>query len=272
MCADCKRPSLLQQSPGQNEYWSIGEINYESPLDETQHPFGYGSTDNVISQIAKPLRRYDSEDGQHKNPVPGNPVPGMEYYRNACKILDKFVNGHGFLQAQGFLLAGLYCGQLACVEESMHWYSRAGSVIHDLLDPYNLYDDCHTHVQADPDRYFAEVQRRVGTGQHNLIVLASWTCLQLESEVLADVHLTSSNMQDIEHRLLMPLHLHNTQHYPHLALDVMGIVGETQKVLSYTSPRNRSPEGDCRFADSFTGLIMFDTRSRNCKQYSGATM
>ena len=105
-----------------------------------------------------------------------------------------------------FLLAGLYKGQLARVKESMSWISMAGRAILILLDQYKLYNESYwtAHGDGNMREQYEKAQARIKTKQHSLIVLASWTCLQLESDILAEVKLPSSGIQNIESMLLMP--------------------------------------------------------------------
>lgn len=50
-------------------------------------------------------------------------------------------------------------------------------------------------------------QQQINDKRHNLVVLASWTCLQLESDILAELRLPSSGIQSIENNLLLPYHI-----------------------------------------------------------------
>jgi hypothetical protein len=116
-----------------------------------------------------------------------------------------------------FLLAGLYKGQLARVKESMSWITKAGRVVLALLDRYKLYNNNYWTAYGDVRRKHEKNQKLIKDMRENLIVLASWTCLQLESDILAELRLPSSGIQNIEDLLLMPHNLAEEDSYEALA-------------------------------------------------------
>lgn len=131
-------------------------------------------------------------------------IPGLAYFAKAAEILGDQGDGNDLVHAQMFLLAGLYKGQLARVKESMSWLMVAGRAIRNLLDRYKLYNEFYWTGYGDVRTMHEKGQARIKDKRHNLIVLASWTCLQLESDILAELRLPSSGIQDIENLLLMP--------------------------------------------------------------------
>jgi hypothetical protein len=48
-----------------------------------------------------------------------------------------------------YLLAGLYVGQLARVEESMSWYTEAGKVLENLIDNHQLLQNSPSTAESD---------------------------------------------------------------------------------------------------------------------------
>lgn len=131
-------------------------------------------------------------------------IPGLAYYAKAAEILGDQGDGNDLVHAQMFLLAGLYKGQLARVKESMSWIMVAGRAIRILLDRYKLYNDNYWTAYGDVRKMHERGQARIKDKRHSMIVLASWTCLQLESDILAELRLPSSGIQSIESMLLMP--------------------------------------------------------------------
>ena len=131
-------------------------------------------------------------------------IPGLAYYAKAAEILGDQGDGNDLVHAQMFLLAGLYKGQLARVKESMSWISMAGRAILHLLDRHKLYNDNYSTVHGDIRKQHEKGQARIKDKRQSLIVLASWTCLQLESDILAELRLPSSNIKKVENMLLMP--------------------------------------------------------------------
>jgi hypothetical protein len=144
-------------------------------------------------------------------------IPGIAYYAKAAEILGDQGDGNDLIHAQMFLLAGLYKGQLARVKESMNWFSMAGRAIQTLLDRYKLYNDNYWTAYGDVRRQHEKGQRLITDLRQNLIVLAAWTCLQLESDILAELRLPSSGIQNIENLLLMPHNLAEEEMYEGLA-------------------------------------------------------
>lgn len=55
-------------------------------------------------------------------------IPGLAYYREACSILGDFCDSNSLPSAQARLLAGLYKGQLARVQESWSWLYDAARI------------------------------------------------------------------------------------------------------------------------------------------------
>lgn len=156
-------------------------------------------------------------------------IPGIAYYVKGTEILGDQSDGNDLVHAQMFLLAGLYKGQLARVKESMRWYAKAGGVIQVLLDRNKLYNDNYWTNYGDVRRQHAKGQKLITDMRQNLIVLASWTCLQLESDILAELPLPSSGIQNIENLLLMPHNLAEEETYQDFAPH------EDRKGMSYNN-------------------------------------
>jgi hypothetical protein len=143
-------------------------------------------------------------------------IPGIAYYAKAAEILGDQGDGNDLIHAQMFLLAGLYKGQLARVKESMSWITKAGRVVLSLLERYKLYNDNYWTAHGDVHKQHEKGQMPITDMRQNLIVLASWTCLQLESDILAELRLPSSGIQNIENLLLMPHNLPKEEKYENL--------------------------------------------------------
>lgn len=132
-------------------------------------------------------------------------IPGLAYYAKAVEVLGDHADGNDLIHAQMFLLAGLYKGQLARVKESMSWITMASRAIINLLNRYGLFNENYWNASGgDVQMRHQAGQARIKDKRHSLIVLASWTALQLESDILAELRLPSSGIQAIENMLLMP--------------------------------------------------------------------
>lgn len=146
-------------------------------------------------------------------------IPGMAYYARAAEIMGDQGDGNDLVHAQMFLLAGLYKGQLARVKESMSWITMAGRAILILLDRYKLYNDHYWESHGIDVTQFQKSQARIKDTRQSLIVMASWTCLQLESDILAELRLPASGIQAVEGMLLMPHKVNEDESYSGLETD-----------------------------------------------------
>ena len=158
-------------------------------------------------------------------------IPGIAYYAKAAEILGDQGDGNDLVHAQMFLLAGLYKGQLARVKESMSWITMAGRAILILLDRYKLYNDNYWTAFGNLSKIWEKGQSQIKDKRSNLIVLASWTCLQLESDILAELRLPSSGIQNIENLLIFPHKVPEDESYD--ALDTDGKQDDHDNILLF---------------------------------------
>lgn len=138
-------------------------------------------------------------DGKYSNLRNVDVIPGLAYFAKAVEIIGEQTDGSDLVHAQMFLLAGLYKGQLARVKESMSFFHMAGRALLQLLEQRNLYTEI-----VDVETGFKKAQKKIKDQRDNLILLAAWTCVQLESDILAELRLPSSGLPDNEHLLLLP--------------------------------------------------------------------
>ncbi|KAL4916922.1 hypothetical protein BDW62DRAFT_93517 [Aspergillus aurantiobrunneus] len=112
-------------------------------------------------------------------------VPGLTYYAYAAQILgeNQGVTSLPFVQAA--LLAGLYAGQLARPFQSHIWITQA-SIACQVLTLPKTYDELEEGHEQD------------------LVNFAYWTCLQLESDILAELDLPASGISRSESRIGLP--------------------------------------------------------------------
>ncbi|KAL2872284.1 putative C6 finger domain protein [Aspergillus lucknowensis] len=111
-------------------------------------------------------------------------VPGLALYAYATQILaGKNLTHLSYVQAA--LLAGLYTGQLAHPFKSAAWISQAARVCQLLTSPKRYADLPEGHSK-------------------DLLNFAYWTCLQLESDILAELDLPASGISRSESRINLP--------------------------------------------------------------------
>ena len=105
-------------------------------------------------------------------------IPGLAYFAKAVEILGA-LQGNDLQYVQANLLAGIYVAQLACVIESWTWIQHACRAC------YFLVRDPTFSKERDPKRV-------------DLIRFAYLTCLQLESDILAELDLQPSGIHNLD--------------------------------------------------------------------------
>ncbi|KAI4193733.1 MAG: hypothetical protein LQ346_003837 [Caloplaca aetnensis] len=105
-------------------------------------------------------------------------IPGLVYYAKATDILGNLFGLNDLTQVQAHLLAGLFQGQLARTFESWSWIHSACIACRFLVR------DSHLAQEKE--------------SRQDLIKFAFWTCSQLESDILAELDLPRSGIQDID--------------------------------------------------------------------------
>jgi len=80
-----------------------------------------------------------------------------------------------------------------------------------LLDKYKLYNAQYWGAFSDVRRQHEIGQKTIKDKRRSMIVLAAWTCLQLESDILAELRLPSSGIQGVENLLLMPQNVYDDE-------------------------------------------------------------
>lgn len=75
----------------------------------------------------------DSPGMEKKNATNVDTMPGLNYYREAVSILGDFADANDLASAQARLLAALYKGQLARVQESWGWLYNASRTCQYLI-------------------------------------------------------------------------------------------------------------------------------------------
>ncbi|KAG2411767.1 hypothetical protein HFD88_009323 [Aspergillus terreus] len=112
-------------------------------------------------------------------------IPGLAFYAYATSILGNLQGANGLHHVQAALLAGLYAGQLAHPFQSHGWIAQAARA-------------CQVLVRTK--RY---EKMRDGPVK-DLYDFAYWTCLQLESDILAELDLPASGISRSEARIALP--------------------------------------------------------------------
>ena len=123
----------------------------------------------------------------------------MGYFAYATDILGNQQGGNTVAHAQAMILAALYLSQFARVLESWSWINNACRVVLVLIKAdYQKLDRnwCLENKASLPpkERY-----------RLNLVMCVYWTCLQLESDILAEMStLPPSRISDFQSEIAYP--------------------------------------------------------------------
>lgn len=155
----------------------IARSNGTTHGDRDRHSFTTASSSSSFN--VSPINGH----GQRDSLLNLNVIPGLAYYSQAVGTLGELHGGNELLHVQACLLAGLYMGQLVRVFESWKWINSAGTAIQVLLKQDNL---------AMSEEY------------KNSVRIAYWSCLQLESDILAELDLPHSGISRLEDTVALP--------------------------------------------------------------------
>ncbi|KAJ5264968.1 hypothetical protein N7505_007761 [Penicillium chrysogenum] len=133
------------------------------------------------------LSRKDATNTQDKQGNTRNylAIPGLALYGYATAILGHLQGGNELEHVQCGLLAGLYAGQLAHPFQSHSWISQASRACQ-ILVRIKRYEQLDEGATKD------------------LYNFAYWTCLQLESDLLAELDVPASGISRSEGRIPIP--------------------------------------------------------------------
>ena len=160
-------PQTVQPLPRPNSFADI-QPPVASPSASSAPPSPYNQTSNPRHGLREEgvnatVSRTTTMTGKNMDQI-----PGLAYFACAADILGEHAGGIDVSHVQANLLAGLYMGQLARVFSSHHYISSACRACIMLIS------------STDYKKGRMRASRRI------LINLAFWSCLQLESDILAE--------------------------------------------------------------------------------------
>ncbi|KAL8733456.1 MAG: hypothetical protein Q9166_002082 [cf. Caloplaca sp. 2 TL-2023] len=154
-------PSGIEQSPNSSTYT--------------------GTNPSIPSLLSGPRTQTSSPrlvaDDISEKPRNVDIIPGLAYYAKATDLLGNLFGLNDLTQVQAHLLAGLFAGQLARTFESWSWIHSACIACRFIVR------ESHLHNEKE--------------SRKDLIKFAFWTCSQLESDILAELDLPRSGIQNI---------------------------------------------------------------------------
>jgi len=121
-------------------------------------------------------------------------IPGLEYMAIATDIIGNQLGGQLMYHVYANLFAGLFHGQLGRVIESHSYIAQACTTLMNILRPTmsHLYEIL---ASGTPSR----------TPRENKLLYAFWSCLQLESDIVAEIPRHQSGLLAHEDNMPYPL-------------------------------------------------------------------
>ncbi|KAI1829218.1 transcriptional regulator family: Fungal Specific TF [Penicillium roqueforti] len=156
---------------------------YSVPAQPAGQTFPNSSSNNGIEgQSRRDVTNTRDKQGNIRN---YQAIPGLTLYGYATAILGHLQGGNELEHVQCGLLAGLYAGQLAHPFQSYSWISQASRACQ-ILVRTKRYEQLNEGATKD------------------LYDFAYWTCLQLESDLLAELDIPASGISRSEGRIPIP--------------------------------------------------------------------
>lgn len=149
----------------------------------SSQPFNSPSLVDGRRSIAGQPSNREAPDNRHLRNM--DVIPGLAYYGYATQILGALQGANGLPHVQAALLAGLYAGQLAHPFQSHGWIYQAARA-------------CQVLVRSKRYEQMSDGPLK------DLVDFAYWTCLQLESDILAELDLPASGISRLEGRISLP--------------------------------------------------------------------
>ncbi|UKZ62007.1 uncharacterized protein TrAtP1_003267 [Trichoderma atroviride] len=121
-------------------------------------------------------------------------IPGLEYFALATDILGNHLGAYNNMKnVYANIFAGLYHGQLARPLESFAFIHKASHKLQVLMRP-----------SLDKLKKIKTNMEFIQEGKYNQLALAFWTCLQLESDLIAELPLPPSGLLQYENDMPQP--------------------------------------------------------------------
>ncbi|KAG4427655.1 hypothetical protein IFR05_016861, partial [Cadophora sp. M221] len=207
-------------------YGSSPTVRNGHPPSPIQSSPGIGITSPLSEERGQPRSRRTSICGAYPARVkPRNidVIPGLAYHALATDVIGNQVAGNSLQHVHANILAGLYHGQLARVMESHAYIAAACRGLQVILRP--KFD--RLKKLKDDNMLISE--------KDNALIIAFWTCLQLESDIVAELpcphsgavanySLTTEIVQSYMGQLFLRKHLnqlHNMFYQPDVATNIL---------------------------------------------------
>ncbi|PVH80637.1 hypothetical protein DL98DRAFT_548976 [Cadophora sp. DSE1049] len=180
-----------------NSYGSSPTVRNGHPPSPIQSSPGMGMASPMDGERGQPRSRRTSIDGAYPARSFAKPrnidvIPGLAYHALATDVIGNQLAGNSLQHVHANILAGLYHGQLARVMESHGYIAAACRSLQVILRP-----------KLDRLRKIKEQGLVIPDKDHPLVV-AFWTCLQLESDIVAELPCPHSGILTYEEDMPHP--------------------------------------------------------------------
>lgn len=168
---------------------ALGKVcayNDKLPAPQSDKSASTNGTWGYTRDLQYPNGSFTSEISDDSRPRNIDTLPGMAYFAYATDILGNQQGGNTVAHAQAMILAALYLSQYARVLESWSWINNACRITLVLIkaDYHKLHRDFHFGPDSDQNKRSLSPKERY---RLNLVMCVYWTCLQLESDILAEM-------------------------------------------------------------------------------------
>ena len=139
--------------------------------------------------------------------------PGSACYLHAARLIDSGGEYNDLISVHVYLLGALYKSQSGEVYEALAWLNKASRICQILLTQHDLLQPFHESGVPRSERDLQAMQSRVKEDVDNRVLVASWTTLQLESDILAELPLSPSALRAHEDDIPWPVHMPDADLY-----------------------------------------------------------
>ncbi|KAJ5552752.1 hypothetical protein N7494_002130 [Penicillium frequentans] len=191
-------PASLPKGNGTKSFSGLSPANSEVLIPPSYSNATPSATSSFSSTTGKPSttekdftginlsrRHISTTKNEYGNVKNLQVIPGLALYGYATQILGLLQGGVELEHVHAGLLAGLYAGQLAHPFQSHGWISQAARA-------------CQVLVRQ---KRYERLEEGLVKDMYNF---AYWTCLQLESDLLAELDIPASGISRSEGRITIP--------------------------------------------------------------------
>jgi hypothetical protein len=166
-----------------------------TPASSLQSPIGQPG--HINKQSPKFTRRGSVESA----PMPRNldVIPGLAYFAVGSDILGNHMGSHSLQYVHAYILASLYYGQLGRVLQSHACIKEAGYALTVVLGPRLTRFKIVSEGVSDDSTHKMKTLPK-----DNPFLFAFWTCLQLESDIVAELNVPQSVIMSLESMVPWP--------------------------------------------------------------------